>query len=183
MICHEFKCGTGTSSRVVEIAGQRYTIGVLVQANYGVRSELRIAGVPVGKFMPLTPEAPDHGSIIIVVATDAPLLPQQLKRLARRASLGLARNGSYSGDGSGDLFIAFSTANAAANQVQSFELRTLANGQLNPLFLATVQSVEESIVNALVAAETMTGVNGKTVPAIDTGELKKILKRFERLQR
>jgi D-aminopeptidase len=183
MICHEFKCGTGTSSRVVDIEGQRYTVGVLVQANYGVRSELRIAGVPVGKFMPLTPEAQDHGSIIIVVATDAPLLPQQLQRLARRASLGLARNGSYSGDGSGDLFLAFSTANAAANQVQSFEIRALANGQLNPLFLATVQGVEESIVNAMVAAETMTGVKGKTVPAIDTGELKKILKRFDRLQR
>ena len=184
MICHEFKCGTGTSSRVVEIAGQRYTVGVLVQANYGVRSELRIAGVPVGKFMPVAAnESPDQGSIIIVVATDAPLLPQQLKRLARRASLGLARNGSYSGDGSGDLFLAFSTANAAANQVESFDVRALANGQLNPLFLATVQSVEESIVNALVAAETMTGLDGTTVPAIDTGELKKILKRFERLQR
>jgi D-aminopeptidase len=183
MICHEFKCGTGTSSRVVEIAGQRYTVGVLVQANYGVRSELRIAGVPVGRFMPLTQESQDHGSIIIVVATDAPLLPGQLKRLARRAALGLARNGSYAGDGSGDLFLAFSTANAAANQVHGFELRALANGELNPLFLATVQSVEESIVNAMVAAETMTGVNGKTVPAIDTGELKKILKRFDRLQR
>src|SRR3954470_3764512 len=139
MICHEFKCGTGTSSRVVEIAGQRYTVGVLVQANYGVRSELRIAGVPVGKFMPLKPESTDHGSIIIIVATDAPLLPLQLKRLARRASLGLARNGSYSGDGSGDLFLAFSTANPAASQVESFEMRALANGQLNPLFLATVQ--------------------------------------------
>ena len=183
MICHEFKCGTGTSSRVVEIASQRYTVGVLVQANYGVRSELRIAGVPVGKFMPVAGEAQDHGSIIIVVATDAPLLPQQLKRLARRASLGLARNGSFSGDGSGDLFLAFSTANAAANQVESFDVRALANGQLNPLFLATVQSVEESIVNAMVAAETMTGVQGKTVPAIDTGELKKLLKRFDRLQR
>jgi D-aminopeptidase len=184
MICHEYKCGTGTSSRVVEIAGQRYTVGVLVQANYGVRSELRIAGVPVGKFLPATsPDAQDQGSIIIVVATDAPLLPQQLKRLARRASLGLARNGSYSGDGSGDLFLAFSTANASVSQVESFDVRTLANGQLNPLFLATVQSVEESIVNAMVAAETMTGVNGRTVPAIDTGELRKILKRFDRLQR
>jgi D-aminopeptidase len=184
MVCHEFKCGTGTSSRVVEIAGQRYTVGVLVQANYGVRSELRIAGVPVGKFMPVKPpEAQDKGSIIIVVATDAPLLPQQMKRLARRASLGLARNGSYAGDGSGDLFLAFSTANAAANHVASFELRALGNGQLNPLFLATVQAVEESIVNALVAAETMTGRDDATVPAIDTGELKKILKRFDRLQR
>jgi len=183
MICHELKCGTGTSSRVVEIAGQRYTVGVLVQANYGVRSELRIAGVPVGKFMPIARESQDHGSIIIVIATDAPLLPQQLKRLARRAALGLARNGSYAGDGSGDLFIAFSTANAAANQVASFDVHALANGQLNPLFLATVQGVEESIVNAMVAAETMTGVNSRTVPAIDTGELQKILKRFDRLQR
>lgn len=184
MICHEYKCGTGTSSRVVEIAGQRYTVGVLVQANYGVRSELRIAGVPVGKFLPATrSDAQDQGSIIIVVATDAPLLPLQLKRLARRASLGLARNGSYSGDGSGDLFIAFSTANAGVSQVASFDIRALANGQLNPLFLATVQSVEESIVNAMVAAETMTGMSGRTVPAIDTGELRKILKRFDRLQR
>jgi D-aminopeptidase len=184
MVCHEFKCGTGTSSRVVEIAGQRYTVGVLVQANYGVRSELRIAGVPVGKFMPVKPpEAQDKGSIIIVVATDAPLLPQQMKRLARRASLGLARNGSYAGDGSGDLFLAFSTANAAANHVASFELRALGNGQLNPLFLATVQAVEESIINAMVAAETMTGRDDATVPAIDTGELKKILQRFDRLQR
>jgi D-aminopeptidase len=185
MICHQFKCGTGTSSRVVEIAGQRYTVGVLVQANYGVRSELRIAGVPVGKFMPVKPlpESQDQGSIIIVVATDAPLLPHQTKRLARRASLGLARNGSYAGDGSGDLFLAFSTANAAASQTESFELRALANGQLNPLFLATVQAVEESIVNAMVAAETMTGRDGATVPAIDTGELKKILQRFDRQQR
>jgi D-aminopeptidase len=184
MICHEYKCGTGTSSRVVQIAGQRYTVGVLVQANYGVRSELRIAGVPVGKYLPAAkPDAQDSGSIIIIVATDAPLLPQQLKRLARRASLGLARNGSYSGDGSGDLFLAFSTANPGVSQVASFDLRTLANGQLNPLFLATVQGVEESIVNAMVAAETMTGVKGRTVPAIDTGELRKILQRFDRLQR
>jgi L-aminopeptidase/D-esterase-like protein len=144
---------------------------------------LRIAGVPVGKFMPVADEAQDQGSIIIVVATDAPLLPQQLKRLARRASLGLARNGSYSGDGSGDLFLAFSTANATVSQNQAYDVRVLANGQMNPLFLATVQSVEESIVNALVAAETMTGLNGTTVPAIDTTELKKILKRFNRLQR
>ena len=183
MICHEFKGGTGTSSRVVNIAGQRYTVGVLVQANYGVRSELRIAGVPVGKFMPVADEKPDQGSIIIIVATDAPLLPLQLKRLARRASMGLARNGSYSGDGSGDLFLAFSTANATVNQNEAYDVRALANSQMNPLFLATVQSVEESIVNALVAAETMTGLNGATVPAIDTGELKKILKRFDRLQR
>ena len=120
MICHEFKCGTGTSSRVVKIDEREYRLGVLVQANYGIRGELRIAGVPVGKVLQndlLWSEPKDTGSIIIVIATDAPLLPHQLKRLARRASLGLARNGSYSGNGSGDIFIAFSTANEAANQV------------------------------------------------------------------
>ena len=173
MICHEFKCGTGTSSRVVEIAGQRYTVGVLVQANYGVRSELRIAGVPVGKFMPLTqPDAQDHGSIIIVIATDAPLLPQQLKRLARRASLGLARNGSYCGQRLGrPLPRVLDRERRGAARSGASSCARSAKAQLDPLFLATVQAVEESIVNAMVAAETMTGVNGQTVPAIDTGEL------------
>ena len=125
MICHEFKCGTGTSSRVVKIDGREYRLGVLVQANYGIRGELRIAGVPVGKVLQndlLWSEPKDDGSIIIVIATDAPLLPHQLKRLARRASLGLARNGSYSGNGSGDIFIAFSTANEAANQAAVTDL-------------------------------------------------------------
>lgn len=182
MVCHEFKGGTGTSSRVVDVDGEKYTVGALVQANYGVRSELRIAGVRVGKLMPSERSAQkDQGSIIIVLATNAPLLPMQLKRIARRAALGLARNGSYSGDGSGDLFIAFSTANASANQVKPYNVAALANGQLDPLFLATVQAVEESVVNALVAAETMTGLNGTTVKAIDTLELKKILKRYGRL--
>ena len=162
MICHEFKCGTGTSSRVVEIAGQRYTVGVLVQANYGVRSELRIAGVPVGKFLP--PDAARGAGYTDRSSSSSRPMRRccriSLKRLARRASLGLARNGSYSGDGSGDLFLAFSTANPGLEPDRSFELRALANGQLNPLFLATVQAVEESIVNAMVAADTMTGVKG-----------------------
>ena len=182
MICHEFKCGTGTSSRVVKIDEREYRVGVLVQANYGVRGELRIAGVPVGKVLQndlLWPEPKDDGSIIIVIATDAPLLPHQLKRLARRASLGLARNGSYSGNGSGDIFIAFSTANEAASQVAMTSLTALGNEQLDPLFLATVQAVEESIINAMIAAEPMTGYQGHKAAAIDHQALIKLLKEHK----
>ena len=186
MICHEFKCGTGTSSRIVSIDESRYTVGTLVQANYGVREELRVAGVPVGKH--LRDHLPggtsqDQGSIIIVVATDAPLLPHQLKRMARRAALGLARNGSYAGNGSGDIFIAFSTANQTASQVATSQLRALGNEQMDPLFLATVRAVEESIINALVAARTMTGVDGRTATAIDHEALRKILAQYGRLNR
>lgn len=186
MICHEFKCGTGTSSRVVKVDKGEYRLGVLVQANYGVRGELRIAGVPVGKVLKndlLWSEPKDMGSIIIVVATDAPLLPHQLKRLARRASLGLARNGSYSGNGSGDIFIAFSTANEAANQVAMTTLTTLGNEQLDPLFLATAQAVEESIINAMIAAEPMTGYQGRKAAAIDHKALIKLLKEHKALAR
>jgi D-aminopeptidase len=186
MICHEFKGGTGTSSRVVSIDKTRYTIGTLVQANYGVRDELRIAGVPVGKH--LRGDLPgggsrDQGSIIIVVATDAPLMPHQLERLARRAALGLARNGSYAGNGSGDIFIAFSTANETASQVATSQVRALGNEQMDPLFLATVQAVEESIINALVAARTMTGVDGYKATAIDHEALRKVLAQYGRLNR
>ncbi|MGH8175877.1 MAG: P1 family peptidase [Steroidobacter sp.] len=183
MICHEFKCGTGTSSRVVRIDDAQYTLGVLVQANYGVRGELRIAGVPVGKHLQndlLWSKPRDQGSIIIVVATDAPLLPHQLKRLARRAALGLARNGSYAGNGSGDIFIAFSTANESASQVATANVRALGNDQMDPLFLATVQAVEESIINAMVAAETMTGRDGRKAVAIDHAALQKVLKEYGR---
>jgi len=178
MICHEFKCGTGTSSRVVKVDKTEYRLGVLVQANYGVRGELRIAGVPVGKVLQnhlLWSEPKDTGSIIIVVATDAPLLPHQLKRLARRAALGIARNGSYSGNGSGDIFIAFSTANEAANQVTVSSLTALGNEQLDALFLATARAVEESIINAMIAAEPMTGYDGNKAAAIDHKALMKLL--------
>lgn len=181
MSCHDFKCGTGTSSRVVTIDRESFTVGVLVQANYGIRDELRVAGAPVGRHMPLKRATKDQGSILIVIATDAPLLPTQLKRLARRASLGLARNGSYSGNGSGDLFLAFSTANASVNLAQTSTIRALGYDQLDPLFLATVNAVEESVINALVAAEPMTGVRGNTIPAIDTRELQNILKQYGRL--
>jgi D-aminopeptidase len=184
MICHGYKCGTGTSSRVVRVDGASYVVAALVQANYGVREELRVAGVPVGKLMSKDASKggqQDSGSIIIVVATDAPLLPHQLKRLARRAAMGLARNGSYAGNGSGDIFLAFSTANEAADQTKAANLRALGNEQMDPLFLATAQAVEESIINALIAGETMVGVNDTKVAAIDHQALQKILKEYGRL--
>ena len=186
MICHEFKCGTGTSSRVVKIDQREYLLGVLVQANYGVRGELRIAGVPVGKVLQndlLWSKPADLGSIIIVIATDAPLLPHQLKRLTRRAALGLARNGGYSGNGSGDIFIAFSTANEAANQAAMTSLTALGNEQMDPLFLATAQAVEESIINAMIAAEPMTGYQGHKAAAIDHKALIRLLKEHKALAR
>jgi D-aminopeptidase len=186
MVCHEFKCGTGTASRMVAIEGSgSFTIGVLVQANYGVRGELRVAGVPVGAELPApaAPKARDDGSIIIVVATAAPLLPHQLERLARRASLGLARNGSYSGNGSGDIFVAFSTANPQASQaLASKGLQMLGNDQLDPLFLGCADATEEAIVNALVAAKTMIGNEGSRVEAIDHEALRAALRRHGRLK-
>lgn len=182
MICYQFKCGTGTASRRVE---DTYTVGVLVQANHGRRTELRIAGVPVGAELPLTAARPgddiEMGSIIIVVATDAPLLPHQLERLARRASLGLARTGATSGNSSGDIFIAFSTANPlAATHPEVAHVEMLSNERISTLFSATVQATEEAIVNALVAAETMTGANGRTVPALPHEALKGLLKKYGR---
>jgi D-aminopeptidase len=166
----------------VKIGASTYTIGALVQANYGVRNELRIAGVPVGHFMQDDlKKSKDQGSIIIVIATDAPLIPTQLKRIAKRAAMGLARNGSYAGNGSGDIFIAFSTANESASQVDASSIRMLGNDQIDALFLATVQSVEESVVNALIAAETMTGANGFKAIAIDHKQLQKLLKQYGRL--
>jgi D-aminopeptidase len=183
MICNEFKGGIGTASRVLDAKQGGYTVGVLVQWNYGEREQLRIAGVPVGHEIPEhTVWNDDTGSIIIVVATDAPLIPTQLKRVARRASLGLGRNGSYSGDGSGDIFIAFSTANAgAANPKGIHDLKMLPNDQINPIFLATVQATEEAVVNAMVAAETMTGVNDRTVIALPHDKLREVLRKYNRL--
>ena len=182
MICHEFKGGIGTSSRVLSAKEGGYTVGVLVQCNYGEREQLRIAGIPVGREIPGPKIWDDTGSIIVVVATDAPLIPTQLKRLARRVSLGLGRDGSYSGDGSGDLFIAFSTANPGAISSKGVRRITmLPNEKLDPLFLATVQATEEAVVNAMVAAETMTGINNKTVPALPHDKLREVLKKYNRL--
>ncbi len=189
MICHEFKCGIGTSSRVVKTTDGPFTVGVLVQANYGVRDTLQIAGVPVGRHMRDhllyaggETMAPDSGSIIIVVATDAPLLPHQMKRLAKRASMGLARNGSYAGNGSGDIFIAFSTANDKAVQNgPAVPLTMMTNDSLDPLFLATVQATEEAIINAMIAAKDMKGQNGYEVKAISHEKLREVLKTYNRL--
>lgn len=183
MICNEFKGGIGTSSRVLPKDLGGWTVGVLVQCNYGRRSELRIAGVPVGREIPEQPvRGEDIGSIIIVVATDAPLLPHQIKRLARRAALGLARDGSFSGDGSGDLFIAFSTANPGATTGSAVrKVDVLPNRQMNPLFLATVRATEEAIVNAMVAADTMKGANDLEVLGLPHERLRAVLKKYNRL--
>lgn len=180
MICHEFKGGIGSSSRILD---NGYSLGVLVQANYGKREQLTIAGLPIGKyFTDLLPELAstkrkeETGSIIIIIATDAPLLPQQLKRLARRAALGLGRLGGIGGNSSGDIFIAFSTANEHAAQRQALQsLTMLPNDQMNPLFEATINASEEAIVNALTSAQTMTGINKHRVYALPHERLKNFL--------
>lgn len=183
MICNEFKGGIGTASRILDSKYGGYTVGVLVQCNYGQRDQLRIAGVPVGREI-AGPKVwdDDVGSIIVVVATDAPLIPTQLKRVAKRVSLGLGRDGSFSGDSSGDIFIAFSTANPKAASSSSVrQLSMLPNDQINPVFLATVQATEEAIVNAMIAAETMTGRKGRTVTALPHDRLREVLKNYNRL--
>ena len=194
MRCYGFKCGTGTSSRQIDARFGGYTVGVLVQANHGTRDLLRVAGVPVGQELPQPASARDaaalqqdalgeQGSIIIVVATDAPLLPHQLKRVARRASLGLARTGSVSSNGSGDIFIAFSTANAgAAASRETASVSMLSNVRIGAVFEATVQATEEAIVNALVAAETMVGIDGHRAEAISHEGLRAVLRRHGRLR-
>jgi len=183
MCCFEFKGGIGTASRKVARPSENYAVGVLVQANFGARGQLQIAGVPVGREIPeSTFRSKEMGSIIIVVATDAPLLPHQLKRLARRAALGLARTGSTAGNGSGDIFVAFSTANPqAANATGLVNLTMLPNESLNGLFEATVQATEEAIINALVAAETMTGRDDHRVIALPHDRLRDVLKKYNRL--
>ena len=183
MICHEFKGGIGTSSRVVQSAGQQYTVGALVQCNYGLRDQLRVAGVPVGKHLrDGLVWSRETGSIIVVLATDAPLLPHQLKRLARRVSLGLARNGSISGNGSGDIFIALSTANAGITEEKAaVQLTMLPNEQMDALFAATVQAVEEAIINAMVAAKEMTGVDDHRVLALPHDQLRELLGKYNRV--
>jgi L-aminopeptidase/D-esterase-like protein len=223
MICNEFKGGIGTSSRVLDAKDGGYTVGVLVQCNYGRRPQLRIAGVPVGKEIPehpayedvtamwgqpspalQRPEGPpnsgpagkdkDVGSIIVIVATNAPLIPTQLKRVAKKVSLGLGRDGSYSGDGSGDIFLAFSTANpgadksalehANANDPRNLHpLTMLPNDSLDPIFLATVQATEEAVINAMVAAETMKGIDDHEAIALPHDRLREVLKKYNRLEK
>lgn len=197
----QFKAGIGTSSRVVEADGRNYTVGVLVQSNFGRRPQMRVAGAPVGREIPdLLPEAPNEGggsnaggadaggtgrdgSIIIVAATDAPLLPNQLDRFVRRTSLALGRLGSISMNGSGDIFVAFSTANEEAAHSSSgvAPLEMLAHRHLDPFFEAVIQATEEAVVNALVAGRDMVGVNGRKVYGIPHDRLREALRKYGRL--
>jgi len=208
MICHGFKGGIGTASRTLPAPQGGYTVGVLVQCNYGSRRELRIAGVPVGEEIqdlvpcianndPLPPnspgrcnagdrtgdDAPEQGSIIVVVATDAPLLPHQLKRIATRVSLGIGREGGFGGNSSGDIFIAFSTANPRAwfNDQPVTDIKMLPNDRISPLFQATAQATEAAITNALLAAETTTGANDLRVYAMPVDRMLSAIKKYGRL--
>jgi D-aminopeptidase len=209
MVCHQFKGGIGTASRVLPVSEGGYTVGVLVQCNYGLRRDLRVAGVPVGEALadmmpciasadatirpalprcdtsrspqPSSDDEAETGSIIVIVATDAPLLPHQLKRIATRVSLGVGRSGGYGGNGSGDIFLAFSTANAGTARSQGVStLQMLPNAQANPLFRATVQATEEAIVNALLAAETMVGADSLTVYGLPAAQLQAIMRAANR---
>ena len=188
MICYEFKGGNGTASRKVEIrpegadknrSPQSFIVGVFLQANFGRRPQLTIAGVPVGKEIPGDVYKQESGSCIAVVATDAPLLPNQLKRLARRVSLGLARTGTISGNGSGDLFIAFSTANPnVVNPDQvTHQVQTVPNDLMDPIFAGVVQATEEAAVNALVDNNSMTGRDNHRVEALPHDRLGQIMNR------
>ena len=189
MVCNGFKGGIGTSSRKLSNHDGGYLVGVLVQCNYGRRQNLLIAGIPVGReiesedpYASMPSELAERGSIIVVVATNAPLLPHQLKRLARRVSLGIGRTGSIAGNGSGDIFIAFSTANAAASELgHVVDLKMVPNDSMDPLFAATVQATEEAVVNAMIAAEDMTGVDGHQVRALPHDRLRAVLARYNRL--
>ncbi len=206
MVCNQFKGGTGTSSRRVDVLDRAYTVGVLVQCNYGGRSRLTIAGVPVGKEIPdrlpcyaALPDGVhrgqpacetgrgedrgDQGSIIVVIATDAPLLPHQLKRIAKRAALGIGKLGGIGGDSSGDIFIAFSTANPhASNPDRVVTVDAIPNDRINPLFEATIDATAESIVNAMLAARTMTGANGRRVYELPHDRLVSVLRKYGRIK-
>ncbi|MGK0301860.1 MAG: D-aminopeptidase [Planctomycetota bacterium] len=194
MMCLGFKGGIGTSSRVTKIAGETYTVGVLVQSNFGARKNLTIAGVPVGVELkdlmksvhngpPASRRKEGDGSIIVVVATDAPLLPHQLKRIAQRVPLGVGIVGGRGSNGSGDIFLAFSTANQGAfSRTEVKNVKTLSNDLITPLFEATVQSVEEAIINAMVAAETMTGINGNKAYGIPHDKLLDVLRKYGRVK-
>jgi D-aminopeptidase len=189
MICYEFKGGNGSASRKIDMRvskdapARSFMIGVFVQANFGRRAQLTVTGVPVGKEIPGEVYKRENGSCIAVVATDAPLLPHQLKRLARRVSLGLARTGTVSGNGSGDLFIAFSTANpkVADSDQLTHSVETIPNDLLDPIFNAVVQATEEAVINALVDNRSMIGRDNHKVEALPHDRVREILKKYNRL--
>jgi D-aminopeptidase len=184
MICHDFKGGIGTASRMVEGPSGRFTLGALVQANYGARHMLRVDGVPVGREIPLSemggrlPPETAGSSIIVILATDAPLLPIQCQRLARRATTGLAWVGGIGSNSSGDIFLAFSTGNRVRNTAPHADVRMLAADAMTPLFQAAAEATEEAILNALTAAETMTGYKGRTLHALPLDRLQAIMQRY-----
>jgi L-aminopeptidase/D-esterase-like protein len=190
MICYEFKGGNGTASRNIDIrvsksaSPRSFVVGVFLQANFGRRPQLTIAGVPVGREIPGEVYKEESGSCIAVVATDAPLLPNQLKRLARRVSLGLARTGAISGNGSGDLFVAFSTANPnVANPDQvTHNVQTIPNDLMDPLFSGVVQATEEAVLNALIDNHSMTGRDSHRVDALPHDRMRELLKKYNRLR-
>ncbi len=185
MICYDFKGGNGTSSRVVEIAGRNYTLGVFVQANFGRREDFTVLGVPVGRHIGHDQlRNKDMGSVIVIVATDAPVLAHQLKRIARRVPMGLARTGTVGNNSSGDIFLAFSTANEAAFAAQDAGARgmdCLPNGSLDGLFRATSEAVEEAVIDAVLVNQTMVGRDGNTSIALPHDELIAVMKKYGRL--
>ena len=188
MICYEFKGGTGTSSRKLPAKLGGWTVGALVQSNFGRRYQLTIAGAPAGKQLkddaPFTngenPFAQDDGSLIVIIATDAPLLPHQLKRLAKRASLGMARTGSLGGNGSGDIFLAFSTAPSGLSAEMRGTVSYVRNDYLDPLLFASAYATEEAIINSMIAAEDMMGHNGVTIKALPHDNLREVMKQYNR---
>jgi len=192
MMCLGFKGGTGTSSRLVKIKDTTYTLGVLVQSNFGSKKNFSIAGVPVGQelkdvmnyeFKAPPSYNPGDGSIIVVVATDAPLLPHQLKRIAARVAIGVGKVGGRGENGSGDIFIAFSTANPTAfSREATTKVDQLSNDMIDPLFNATVQAVEESIINAMVAADTMEGINGNKAYRLPHKLVIDVLRKYNRIK-
>jgi D-aminopeptidase len=185
MTTYQFKGGSGTASRVLVSAGKRYHVGAFVQSNFGKRHLLTLAGIPMGHLFPLEkPVEPGRGSIIVVVATDAPLLPHHLNRLARRAAYGIPRSGGIAANESGDLFIAFSTANQASMAVHSgqLELQSLGEGDISAFYEAAIQAVDEAIVNTLFANSAMTGRDGRTVPALPVAQVQKVLREHKVLR-
>ena len=194
MMCLGFKGGTGTSSRVIKVKNSTYTVGVLVQSNFGAKRNLTISGVPVGRELkdtlnyvfkapPKSKRQEGDGSIIVIVATDAPLLPHQLKRISQRVPLGIGIVGGRGSNGSGDIFLAFSTANENAfNRDETSTVETFSNDLITPFFDATVQAVEEAIINAMIAAETMEGINGNKAYALPHDLLIQTLKKYNRIK-